>query len=187
MLNPRLAGRYAKSLIGLAVEKNQLEEAYQDMVFLQALCKSNPDFVALLKSPIISADKKQAIVKALTEGKISEIAAAFNVLLIRKGRESVLPQIAPAFIEQYKQLKGIQTVKLTTATPVSEELKKTIVDKVREQLPTKSIELAASVDEDLIGGFVLQIGDTLVDASIAYDLNVIKKQFLNNDFIYKIR
>ncbi|MBL7734507.1 MAG: F0F1 ATP synthase subunit delta, partial [Chitinophagaceae bacterium] len=60
MLNPRLAGRYAKSLIDLAVEKNQLEEAYKDMVFLQALCKSNPDFVALLKSPIISADKKQA-------------------------------------------------------------------------------------------------------------------------------
>ena len=187
MLNPRLAGRYAKSLIDLAVEKNQLEEAYKDMVFLQALCKSNPDFVALLKSPIISADKKQAIIKALTEGKVSGIAAAFISLLIRKGRESVLPQIAPAFIEQYKRLKGIQTVSLTTAAPVSEDLKKAIVDKVKTQLPSKTIELTTTVDEDLIGGFVLQIGDTLVDASIAYDLNAIKKQFLNNDFIYKIR
>ena len=51
----------------------------------------------------------------------------------------------------------------------------------------KNIELNATVDESLIGGFVLQVGDTLVDASIAYDLNVISKQFLNNDFIYKIR
>ncbi|HRE51312.1 MAG TPA: ATP synthase F1 subunit delta [Flavitalea sp.] len=187
MLNPRLAGRYAKSLIDLAVERNQLEEAHKDMVFLQALCKSNPDFVALLKSPVISADKKQAILKALTEGKVSEITAAFNALLIRKGRESILPQIAPAFIEQYRQLKGIQTVRLTTATPVSEELKKTIVDKVKAQMPSKNIELTALVDEGLIGGFVLQIGDTLVDASISYDLNTIRKQFLNNDFIYNIR
>ena len=187
MLNPRLAGRYAKSLIGLAVEKGQLEEVYNDMLYLQAVCKSNRDFVAFLKSPVISADKKQTILRAVTQGKISVITSAFNDLLAKKGRESSLPEIAFAFIEQYKQLKEIHTVTLTTATPVSDQVKQEIIDKVSSQSGMKNIELTTAVNEDLIGGFVLQIGNTLIDASISYDLNQIRKQFLNNDFIYKIR
>ena len=51
MTNPRLAGRYAKSLIDLSIEKNQLEIIYNDIKFLQSLCKQNPDFVNMLKSP----------------------------------------------------------------------------------------------------------------------------------------
>ena len=71
--------------------------------------------------------------------------------------------------------------------PVSEELKQAILEKVRTVRNVQQIELETEVNEDLIGGFVLEIGDELVDASIAFDLNNIKKQFENNDFIYKIR
>jgi F-type H+-transporting ATPase subunit delta len=83
--------------------------------------------------------------------------------------------------------KDIHTVKLTTATALSEELKQSIVDKIRIDSNLKNIELNTFVEKDLIGGFVLEIGDKLLDASIAYDLNNIKKQFRNNDFIYNIR
>jgi F-type H+-transporting ATPase subunit delta len=187
MPNPRLAGRYAKSLLDLANEKGQLEVAYKDMLFLQLLCKENRDFVTILRSPVIYPDKKQAILQEVSKGRLSELTAAFNSLLIRKGRESLLPEIVTAFIEQYNHRKGIHTIKLTTASPVSEELKKQIVDKVQEQTTMKNLQLMAVVDAGIIGGFVLELGDTLVDASIAYDLNKIKSQFLNNDFIYKIR
>lgn len=187
MLNPRLASRYAKSLIGLSIEKGHLDTVFNDMQFLLALAKGNRDFVNLLKSPIVTPDKKQAILDAVTKGKLSELTASFNKLLIRKGREANLPEIAQSFIDQYKEYKQIYTVKLTTASPVSEELKQEIVNKVKSQSDMKNIELTATVDESLIGGFVLEVGDRLVDASIAYDLNAIKKQFLNNDFIYKIR
>jgi F-type H+-transporting ATPase subunit delta len=187
MLNPRLAGRYAKSLIGLSIEKNQLESVYKDMLYLQSICKSNRDFVSLLKSPIIKGDKKQTIMQAVTDGKISEMTAGFNRLLIKKGRESNLPEIVTAFIEQYKNFSEIHTIKLTTASPISEELKQEIVSKVRSQTPMKNVEVVTEVNGDLIGGFVLQIGDILIDSSIIYDLNTIRKQFLNNDFIYKIR
>ena len=78
-------------------------------------------------------------------------------------------------------------MKITTATPVSDAVKQDIVARVKSQTSLENIELTAVVDESLIGGFVLEIGDKLVDASIVYDLNVIRKQFLNNDFIYKIR
>lgn len=187
MLNPRLAGRYAKSLIDLAVERNQLEEIYKDMLYLQAVCKSSREFVALLKSPVVAADKKDAILKAVTAGKVGEVTTVFNKLLVNKGRESVLPEIIQAFIEQYKKYKGIYTVKLTTAAPVSDELKQQIIGKIQEQTAMKNVELETAVKDELIGGFVLELGDTLVDGSIAYDLNKIKSQFMNNDFIYKIR
>jgi F-type H+-transporting ATPase subunit delta len=187
MLNPRLAGRYAKSLIGLATEQNLLEEVYKDMLLLQSVCKNNRDFVILLKSPVVPPDRKEAVLHAATTGRVTELTAAFNRLLIRKGRESVLPEIIEAFIEQYKHQKDIHVVKLTTAIPVSEEIKQAIIEKVQSLTPMKSVELQTSVNEDIIGGFLLEVGDTLVDASISYDLNKIRSQFLNNDFIYKIR
>lgn len=187
MPSPRLAARYAKSLVDLAVEKNQLEQVYNDMLFLQAICKSSRDFVTVLKSPVIKPGKKATILTSITNGKVNAITAGFCNLLIQKSRESYLPEIITAFIEQYKRLKKIYTIQLTTSGPISEDLKKQIISKIQDQTIMKNIDLKVKVDEDLIGGFVLEMGGTLVDASIAYDLHKIKTQFMNNDFIYKIR
>ncbi|HYE53324.1 MAG TPA: F0F1 ATP synthase subunit delta, partial [Chitinophagaceae bacterium] len=73
MLNPRLAGRYAKSLLDLAIEKNELETVYQDMLFLQQAAKNSREFVSLMKSPVIDAGKKERIFEAVTKGRISEL------------------------------------------------------------------------------------------------------------------
>ena len=187
MPNPRLAARYAKSIIDLAIEKGQLEEVYNDMLFLQQAFRSSKDLVVMIKSPVIKADKKDKVLDAITAGRTSIITSTFNKLLLRKGREFYLPEIITAFIEQYKAYKGIHIVKLTTAVPVGDDLKKAIMDKISADKHLKNIELVTAVNEDLIGGFVLEVGDELVDASIAFDLKNIKKQFQNNDFIYKIR
>ena len=185
MQNPRLASRYAKSLMGLALEQNQLETVLADMQYIQAICKSNRDVVNMLRSPVVKGSVKQKVFTAITTGKIGQLTAAFVQLLTNKGREGNLPEIAGTFIQQYKDYKGIRTVKLTTAGPISEELKMAILGKVHAD--HSNVELETSVDENLIGGFIMQTGDQLVDVSIAYDLKAIKKQFMNNDFIYKIR
>ena len=130
MPNPRLAGRYAKSLVDLAIERNQLETVYKDMQYLQSVCHSSPELVGVLRSPIINADKKQNILTAITEGKVSELTAAFNKLLISKTREEYIPEIITAVIGLYNQLKGIHTVKLTTAAALSEELKEWILKQI---------------------------------------------------------
>ncbi len=187
MPNPRLATRYAKALIDLAVEKGQLETVFADMQWLNSVCKSNRDFVNVLRSPIIKADVKKKIIEAVTTGNISEMTTAFNKLIITKGRESNLPEIAAAFIEAYKEKKNIHTIRLTTATPASNDTKNAILAQVKKSAGFENVELEEKVDADLIGGFVLQIGDKMVDASIAYDLRAIAKQFENNDFIYKLR
>jgi F-type H+-transporting ATPase subunit delta len=187
MPNPRLAGRYAKSLLDLAVERNQLDLVYEDMSFLQRVCKNNRDFVNLLKSPIVKPDKKQKIVESITYDRVSELTNSFNRLLIAKGRESYLPEIVYAFVQQYKDYKGINIAKLTTAVPVSQEIKDAILNKIRLAFGVEHIELNTEVNEAIIGGFVLEIGDKLIDASIAYDLHTIRKEFESNEFVYNIR
>ena len=187
MPNPRLATRYAKSLIDLSIEKGQLENNYADMQWLEALCKASREFVIVLRSPVITADKKIKIVEAVTKDKISEMTAAFIRLMIKKSRESYLPEVATAFIKQYKINKNIYPIKLIAASEISEEMKNAILNQIRATSKMQNIELEVVVNADLIGGFVLQAGDTLIDASIAYDLKFIAKQFENNDFIYKIR
>jgi len=187
MPNPRLATRYAKSLIDLSIERGELETVYADMQWLNGVCKSNPDFVNLLRSPIIKNETKKKIMEAVTNGQISEMTAGFNRLLVTKGRESNLPEISSAFITAYKEYKNIQTVKLTTASPISETLRNAIVAQIKKSAGFQNVELEEKVDAEIIGGFVLQAGDKLVDASISYDLKVIAKQFENNDFIYKVR
>ncbi|HVZ25473.1 MAG TPA: ATP synthase F1 subunit delta [Sediminibacterium sp.] len=187
MPNPRLAERYAKSLMDLAQERSTLEAVYADMKFLKAVCKASHEFVLLLKSPVIRHDQKNAIVLAVTKGKISELSSAFCSLLVKKGRESELPEIAEAFIDQYNALKNIHRVKLSTAVPVSEELKTAISKKVQEAQHLGTVELETVVNEKLIGGFVLEFKDKLVDASILRDLKDIRKQFSQNLFVHNIR
>jgi F-type H+-transporting ATPase subunit delta len=186
MTNPRLATRYAKSLLDLSIEQNSLDAVYADMKFLEQITKSNPDFVALLRSPVISSDKKNKIIAAVTEGRVSNLTNLFIKLLTEKTRESNLPEIVTAFREQYNKLKNINRVKITTAVPISDELKNSIIAKVKSNV-TGDIELETAVKEELIGGFKLEMGGTLVDASILRDLQDVKKQFLNNEYIHNIR
>lgn len=187
MANLRVALRYAKSILDLAIEKGELEKVYSDMLYLQALTKQSKEFLNLLRSPVIKADLKRKTVELITTGKISPLTNVFVDLMINKGREAVLPEIASSFIEQYKEYKGIHTVKLTTATPISDAIKNQIIDRVKTTTNYETIELIEIVDPEIIGGFILQTGDKLVDASIAYDLKTISREFENNDFVYKVR
>src|SRR4051812_20691363 len=102
MLNPRLATRYAKSLLDLAVEKNSLEAVLKDMQLLKSICSRSNEFAVMLRSPVISGDKKQAVINEVLKGRdVSQLTDAFVKLLVSKGREQSLLEIADAFIAQY--------------------------------------------------------------------------------------
>lgn len=185
--NPRLAARYAKSILDLSVEKGQLETVHNDMLLLKDTCRNSHELVNLLHSPVIKADKKGKILQAIFGGKISPLTNAFITLLLHKEREGYLPEIAVAFVEQYKTYKGISTVRLTTAVPVSEDVRQAILQKLKTERNLQLVELDTDVRKELIGGFILEIGDLRMDSSVAFELNNVRKQFQNNDFVYKIR
>ncbi len=187
MNNPRLAGRYAKSLLDLAIEQDQLETVYADMKWLHRVCKSNRDFVVVLKSPIIKPTTKEKIIGAVTDSRVCKLTTAFIQLLVKKAREINLPEIITAFIDQYNKLKNIHKIKITSAEPISEEMKTAIMANVHAASAGETFEIETVVDTELIGGFLLESGGTLVDASILRDLKDIQKQFMNNDYLHRIR
>jgi len=187
MQNPRLAGRYAKSLVDLALERNELEAVYTDMKYLQDVCKQSKEFTNVLRSPVIKADVKEKILTEVISKKIGPLAASFIHLIVKKGRENTLPEIAHAVIDQYNAIKGIHKVKLTTATPASQELQEAIIQKVKMDASLGRVELETAVNEALIGGFQLEYNGNLIDASIARDLRDIKKQFAKNIYVQNIR
>jgi F-type H+-transporting ATPase subunit delta len=187
MLNPRLASRYAKSLLTLAREQENLDGVQADMNYLQSICKQSPEFLAVLRSPVIQPDKKIKVIGALVENKISALSFVFIQLLIKKGREAVLPEIAAAFIDQCYLIKGIHKVKLTTATEVTDSMKNSITEKVKSETTYLQVELETKTNEALIGGFQLEFNGQLIDASIARDLRDVKHQFQKNIYIQNIR
>jgi len=187
MQNPRLASRYAKSLLDLAIEQNQLEEVLKDINYLDEVGKQSKDFVNVLRSPIINSDKKHVIIDAVIGKRIGKLTTAFITLLTNKGRESNLPEIAQSFIKQYKELKNIRSVKLITATPLTDKVREEIKSRIVASLKNDKIELTEEVNPDLIGGFILETEDKLFDATIRRDLKDIKAQFMKNIYVSELR
>lgn len=180
MPSPRLAARYAKSLMKLAIEKDQVDVITDDVRYLRAVCLASRPFVNLLKSPVIKADKKKSALEAVTGSNVSKAMLLFEQLLVVKGRESVLPEILDAFIKQYNELKGIHEVKLTTTIVVDDKIREVITHKVASLFEGDSIELKTHIDPNLIGGFRLEFENKLVDASVITELVRLRKQFANN-------
>jgi len=189
-MNPRVAGRYAKALVELAIEQNQLEEVYEDTSRILNFCRVSREFVLFLKSPIINPSQKNKTITLITEGRgksKNQLAITFIKLLVNKGRESLLPEILQAVEEEYYRIKQIFKIKLTTAVPVSEEVKNEIIEKIKSKTRLVNIMIDHVIDESIIGGFKLELRDLLVDGSVRKDLKDIKKQFLNNEYLFNLR
>lgn len=174
-----VASRYAKSLLQLATEKGQLEKVFADMQYVQSVCAGNKDFVTFLNSPIIKTDKKVAVLKAVFSGGISDMSLNFFNILANKRRESYMGDIAKSFIAQYKEQKNITTAVITSATGIDAGARAKILELVKQNTKGE-VELVEKTDKNLIGGFVLRIGDKQVDVSIARKLNELRKSFSEN-------
>ncbi|MFL5764734.1 MAG: ATP synthase F1 subunit delta [Bacteroidia bacterium] len=182
MQGTRAASRYAKSFIDLATEQGVLEQAYADMKLIAGVCNENHDFVTFLKSPIIKTDKKQAVLKEVFAGKLNKVTDAFVRLITDKKREIYLAEITSEFINQYKEKKKILTAVVTTANGIDETTRKKVMELVKGS-GQNEVVLEEKIDKDIIGGFILRVGDKQVDASIARKLKMMKRTFNENPFI----
>ncbi len=179
----RVATRYAKSLLELAEEKGVLEEVHKDMVLFADVCKESRDLVLMLKNPIIKHDKKRSILHALFKSKVNDLTIAIFDIITRKNRESILPSIAKEFNYQYNVYKGIEVATVTTAGPLDKVLKGEMEKLVQNISSKKKVDLIEKVDEDLIGGYVLKVGDRQIDDSIKSKLKALELKFSQNPYI----
>ena len=174
MPNSLIAKRYAKALFGLALEMNVVEETKSDMELIMSVCLSNKDFTQMLKSPVIRSEKKQKVMRAIFNDKISELSMRYLNIITRKKREIFINQIAEEFIFAYKKFKNIFTIYFASATAISDEIRQKVITLLEGQ--TKgTVELIEEVEKELIGGFIMNYDDYKYDASIAYQLKKLIK------------
>jgi F-type H+-transporting ATPase subunit delta len=178
MNDSKISVRYARALFQTALERKNLDQVNQDMLFISEICKT-ADTKEFLRSPIIRPSKKEAIFHKMLEGNVEPITLSLIDLIVKNGRESFLPAIARVFIHETKKFKGITESVLTTAVKVDESVRKQISDLISDIFKTK-VELKENIDPDIIGGFILQIDDSYIDASIKNKLRKIKKELIGS-------
>lgn len=182
----RVASRYVKSLLGLSVERGVLEEVHTDMLLFSKTCRENRNFVAVLRSPVIRHENKRAILNKLFAKRVNPLSMAIIDIITRKNREPILPAIAAEFHNAYNLYKGIGKAYLTTTVPPDKKLLELMQDISKKLLGKSKVELETKVDSELIGGFVLNVEDKQIDASVRSKLKMLGLKFEENYFIKKI-
>ena len=166
------AARYAKALLELSIEKDLVDVVAKDMnSFLKAYNETR-EFQLFLDSPVVKAEKKNAVFKVLFPD-FSELTNLFVDLLVRNRREGAFAQIADAFVAQLKTYRGIVPVTIISATSMDASTKTTILSKLEKSI-TGKIELEEKMDASLIGGFIIKMGDTQLDASVSSKIKNLK-------------
>ena len=176
MSENKAASRYAKSLIDLSTEQNALEEMRNDMVLIEQVIDQNSVLEAILQNPVIPLDKKYSILEEVFGKQVHAVTKSYLKLVVSKGRSAILFDTTKAFIRQYNSIKGIVTAEVSSATELTEANKAEITAVVKKEIGAKEVIIKEKINADLIGGFILKVGDRQFDASIAGSLNKLKKE-----------
>ena len=177
MTDFKVSHRYATSLLEDSVEKNKLEAITADMILLSNTLKDNTKLQLALESPVIKPGVKSSILKEIFKDVFDEDTFKFIDFVIEKKRESLLCTIASRFLELRDEHLGEAQVSVKTVYDFSEEQKRALTEYL-EKILDKKVRLTFTIDEDLIGGFVAKAGDTLFDASLQHQLELLKNQLL---------
>jgi F-type H+-transporting ATPase subunit delta len=178
MKGTKIAYRYAKALLELAIEQNALEAVRLNMTALAKVDADSVDFQNLLKSPIVKADKKIQIFHSIFSN-FEKVSISFMELITKNNREFLLADIAASFETIYKEHKGIVPVTIVSATKLNETSIKNIIGKLKESVKG-DLEITEKIDTSLIGGFVVKMGDKQFDASIANQFKNLKQLLITN-------
>lgn len=170
-----VAERYANALFQLALERNAVEEVYQDNKLITKTCNENRDLVLLLKSPIVQSEKKIRIVTRIFSNALNPITMTYMLIMIRKRRESFIPEIARQLVEEYKEYKNILTVHFASPIAPDADNRKDVLALMKNYTKA-NIELVEEINKELIGGFVLSWKDLQYDASIAREIENMRRK-----------
>lgn len=175
-MSSRAAIRYAKAVLEKANEGNIGNVVFDDMQSVAATLKGSKELRSVLKSPVVKAeDKKEALIKIFENN--SEITKALIQILTANKRINLLGDVAESYIDLYNESQGVKVAEVTTAVPLSSELETEVLAKVKHLTGSTQVTIQNKIDESILGGFILRVGDLQYDASIANKLGKIKREF----------
>ncbi|MDE6202499.1 MAG: ATP synthase F1 subunit delta [Lachnospiraceae bacterium] len=173
-----IGATYGEALFELAVEEGREDDFLGEVITLKTLLDENPDFGKLMNHPKILKEEKLEVLEKVFEGRISRQLLGFLHLIVSKDRYGDIDAILDYFVGEVKQLKGVGVAYVTTAVALSEAKKKEIEDKLLSTTSFKKMEMHYQVEEDLIGGMVIRIGDRVVDSSVRSKLFKMQRELL---------
>lgn len=172
----RVAFRYASALFAEAKEQGVLDAVQKDMASIKEQFRNHPLLQSFLQNPTIGRSKKLTLFTEAFKPVLSPLSFMFLQLLNSKGREAELDSCLGAFEELYNDYRGIAKVVIRSAVELDEAQKNAIKEKVREQTGKNSVLASYEIDAGLIGGFTVQMGNTVLDGSIRRQLERLRTQ-----------
>lgn len=166
------ARRYAEALLEIATEERAVDSYRASLDRLAAAL--GPDVISALRDPRVKLERRRAALAAATRDEPKPVRAALEILL-QRDRIDLLPEIAPAYADLVDRREGIVNAKITTSVTLPDAQRTDVVRRL-ERASGKKVRATFAVDERLIGGARVQMGDRLVDASLRTQLNQLARQ-----------
>ena len=176
MSEHRAAYRYARALMDLAVEQGKVKEVEKDLrLVLDTIQESDP-LKEVLHSPVLTDQDKGVALKALF-GKTEPLTGDLFNLLAANKRVAILKEVSEQYIALYEEMKGQDVAKVLTAVPLNADLEKKLLKQLKA-ITGRDVVIENEINPDLIGGFILQLGDLEYNASIASKLGNLKRELV---------
>ncbi len=169
--------RYAQALFDTAARAGSVDQVEEDLRAMTQVFTSSPRLVQVLRAPVIAGERKQRLVEQLFGTRVSPLTLRFLILVITRRREEILDAVYPEFQRLANEQRGLMTVQVTSATPLS-DAERSSLSAALARKTGKRVVLEGRLDPSIIGGLVLRIGDTIVDGSVRTRLQQLRNRLL---------
>lgn len=177
MASTRAAVRYAKAILDVAQSKSAAQQVGADMLLIESTINSNAELSTFIANPTISSTTKESALLEIFSSQNESTNKLFHLLAINK-RFELLQAIAVEYTKLLEEINNVEVATVTTAFPLTDDLETKVLSKIKE-FTSKTVTINNIIDESIIGGFILRIGDKQYNASVANRLQVLKRE-LNN-------
>lgn len=177
-----ISSRYAKALLQLAEEKQELERVFEDVSTINHTLRDSKELRAMLKSPVVKDQQKHDILDGIFQQHLSKDSLQFLHFIVDKKRENYIYDIAQRFIELYDNMQGIVKANVKSSAELNDE-QKDILKKKLVEYTGKKVKARYHKDESILGGFIVRIGDTVLDASVNRQLQLLKERLLQDNSV----
>jgi len=174
----RAAVRYAKALLSLSIDQKTVDTVNGDMALVANTILESTDLSKMLQNPTIASSTKKSVLLEVFKSADKSTHNLIDVL-ISNNRVNMLGQVALAFNQLFDELKGVKIATVTTAVALTADLEKKVLAKAKELIGT-DVEIKNVIDESILGGFIIRIEDVQYNASVANQLNKLKREFTLN-------
>lgn len=176
----RLADKYALAIFEIATEQNSVQGMYDQLLGIQGILKDNSELAAFVNNPLVPKASKKEVAHKVFAGTAEAMLLNFVMVLLEKDRMSLFDIICKSYKKFLNEKENIVEVKVTTAREMSAEQEAEVSAKIAKML-NKNVVLNKHLDEKILGGIVIQVGDKLIDGSIVRQLKNIKRSLESID------